>query len=698
MIQWTTPLMLLGLGLLAMPVIAHLMNRRSRTTYFVPTIRFLKQSNAQQNRLINLKRWLLLLLRTAAIALIVSMFARPVWWQGNAPSPKKDAVAMVVVMDASVSTSRQLGNVELFQKMKASGNRALNELEVGRDFANIVMAKRVPKMLLRNLSLNTDELKRQLEAESWSYEQADMEAAIAEAVAQLAAHQGQKSIVVVSDWQKTNWQNASGKSSIEIPDDVKVSFVDLDIDENSNVALSAASCQPPDPIDGQKIQVSVEVSNFSDRVRQVPVRLASGSVQLGEQLIKLEPRQSRVVSFPVQFDSQRMEAFTLKTSSDGLTADDVAYTAPFSPRRIPLTVITDDQPDEAGTATWFLERAILPFDSQADRYAVQSLAVKDVRENRLVGQEIVVVGYVTRWNPDAAKLLIEFVRTGGKLLYLCGEGDVANQIQQIESQATEAFFPFQLTQLNRFKKFDETLYVSSGKWRSRWLRDFDFQSQIALAEVRFQNVWGTSKQQDDANIVLQYSDGRPTLGVRNFGTGTIVLANLSPAIRFSEFGKFGSFAALVQIVIRGLNEDAENSSRKIVGEPIVFPMPEDSSSGELDWSVVGPEETDLSPILSDGGRSVLVSNTSTPGLYQLKVGTTWSQSAAVEIERDESDLTAMNLDEVQNAISAVEARTATSDGFAISLFDKGSPLWGWVALGALGLMSMESLMLGWWKR
>jgi len=215
--------------------------------------------------------------------------------------------------------------------------------------------------------------------------------------------------------------------------------------------------------------------------------------------------------------------------------------------------------------------------------------------------------------------------------------------------------------------------------------------------IRFQNVWATSKPQDDADIILQYSDDRPTLGVRSFGQGTIVLANLSPAVRFSEFGKFGSFAALIQIVIRGLNEDAEDSSRTFVGDPIIFPMPEKMASDQ-EWSVAGPNEADVSPILTEGGRSVLVSDTSAPGLYQLKVGDKWTQAVAVEVERDESDLTSLDLDQVQSVISAVESRTASGDGFAINLFDKGSPLWGWVALIALGLLSLESLLLGWWKR
>ena len=240
--------------------------------------------------------------------------------------------------------------------------------------------------------------------------------------------------------------------------------------------------------------------------------------------------------------------------------------------------------------------------------------------------------------------------------------------------------------------------MSSGKWRSRWLRDFDFQSQVALGEVRFQNVWGTTAPRDDADIILQYSDERPTIGVRNFGKGTIVLANLSPSVSFSEFGKFGSFAALTQILIRGMCEEADDSKQKLVGEPIVFPFPGKTGDADQEWSLIGPGDSEVSAILSDNSRSVLVSETKLPGLYRLKVGPKWSQTVAVAVNRDESDLESLSSEQVQKVISAVESRTAASDGFAINLFDKGSPLWGWVALAALGLLSLESLLLGWWKR
>ena len=696
MLQWTTPLMLFGLGLLAMPVIAHLLNRHSRKTFFIPTIRFLQQSAARQNRFLNLRRWLLLLLRLAAVAIIVSLFARPVWWQDAAPNAEKDSVAMVVVIDASLSTSRKVGNVTLFQKMKAAAIRSLNELEVGRDVASVIVANGQPRSLLKRLSLNKSELERQLEPVRWSYEQADLQLAIQLAAEQLSNHEGRKNIVVISDWQKTNWQQSS---KIELPDGVQLNLIDLEIDAEENVALANATCRPSDPFDGQKIQLSVEVCNFSDQVKQAPIQLSAGSLKLGDQQIRLEPQQSTVVSFPVVFDTKTMGEFEFRTSSDILEVDDVAYSSTSVTKSTPIAVITDDPPLEAGTSTYFLERALLPFDSDADRFALKTFAVNELKKGSLDDQKIVVVGYVTRWNRAAAETLVDFVRNGGKLLYLCGEGDVANQIRQLDSIAREPFFPFLLSRLNRFERFEKTLYVSSGKWRSRWLRDFDFQSQLAFSEIRFQSVWGTKPPRQDADIILQYSDGRPTLGVRAFGTGTIVLANLSPSVSFSEFGKFGSFAALVQILIQGLVDNDDEAEQNLVGDSVFIRVPEKLDVDQLEWSVTGPSDSSVAAIMSDDvNRSVMIGQVTEPGLYKLSIGKEFTQSVAISTNREESDLSSMELDDIRASVSSFDTRTASGSGFAIDLFDKGSPLWGWFALIALGLLSIESMLLGWWKR
>ena len=68
-ISLTTPVMLGGLTLLALPVLAHLLNRKARRRLIFPTIVYLEASAASQSQLFKLRRWLLLLLRALAVLL-----------------------------------------------------------------------------------------------------------------------------------------------------------------------------------------------------------------------------------------------------------------------------------------------------------------------------------------------------------------------------------------------------------------------------------------------------------------------------------------------------------------------------------------------------------------------------------------------------------------------------------------------------
>src|SRR5437763_13502114 len=75
--SFLTPLFLVGLGALAIPVIVHLIQReRSRVVQF-PSLMFVQKIPYQSVRRRRIRHWSLLLMRCAALLLIVLAFARP---------------------------------------------------------------------------------------------------------------------------------------------------------------------------------------------------------------------------------------------------------------------------------------------------------------------------------------------------------------------------------------------------------------------------------------------------------------------------------------------------------------------------------------------------------------------------------------------------------------------------------------------
>ena len=95
--SFLTPIFLAGLAAIAVPVLVHLIQRERKRVVEFPSLMFVRRIPYQSVRRRRIRHWALLLLRAAAIALIVAAFARPFMHQG--------AVAAAAAALASVSAT-----------------------------------------------------------------------------------------------------------------------------------------------------------------------------------------------------------------------------------------------------------------------------------------------------------------------------------------------------------------------------------------------------------------------------------------------------------------------------------------------------------------------------------------------------------------------------------------------------------------
>src|SRR4051794_15344844 len=96
---------LFGLAAVSIPVFIHLLHRQRTTPIKWGAMQFLLESKLQQKRRKRVDHWLLLLLRMAAVALVVLALARPLLVQGKY-NPLGDGLAtdIAVVVDRSLSS------------------------------------------------------------------------------------------------------------------------------------------------------------------------------------------------------------------------------------------------------------------------------------------------------------------------------------------------------------------------------------------------------------------------------------------------------------------------------------------------------------------------------------------------------------------------------------------------------------------
>src|SRR2546428_979496 len=99
-----TPLFLVGLSALAIPVLIHLIQRERKRVVEFPSLMFVRRIPYQSVRRRRIRHWFLLLLPAAAVALIVAAFARPFMQQSAAAiAVSRGARPVVILLDQSAS-------------------------------------------------------------------------------------------------------------------------------------------------------------------------------------------------------------------------------------------------------------------------------------------------------------------------------------------------------------------------------------------------------------------------------------------------------------------------------------------------------------------------------------------------------------------------------------------------------------------
>ena len=126
------PLALLGLAAAAIPALLHLLERRVPPEAEFPPIRYLSEAERQSARRLKLRHLLLLVLRTALIALIVMAAARPlVRSRGPVGGEAHEPTALALILDNSPSSGAVVDGRPLIERLKSVAHAAIARAAAG---------------------------------------------------------------------------------------------------------------------------------------------------------------------------------------------------------------------------------------------------------------------------------------------------------------------------------------------------------------------------------------------------------------------------------------------------------------------------------------------------------------------------------------------------------------------------------------
>jgi Aerotolerance regulator N-terminal len=422
--------MLGALAALAIPIIIHLMFRQRARTVDLGTLQFLKivlRDNARRRRL---KRWLLLALRMASIALIAFLFARP-YMLAIEPAPGDRLV--VVLLDQSASMGLRGGSRPIDQGM-AEARAILGRIGQGTQLEAATFDRAVYP-----LSSPTDLTKSTLEptARGTNYS-----AALAWARDLFVrSRKAKKELHILTDLQRSGLDRGE---AVRIPADVEVHLRDFGRAFPKNIAVTDITIAPPTVRPGESVSVTATVLNTSPLpFSKCPVQLhvAAGNHKRDlDRSVDLPAAASASVTFPLDALAEGTWSGHVEASAgDELPFDDRRFLA-FRVAPPVRVLLVDGEPGRAPYEgeTFFLQAA-LRLATTGERYEKSPF---DVQTVDLVGgselpdlrkTDAVVLANVENLGASDARRLGEFVARGGGLLIFTGDRIRAGSTGSLEA-------------------------------------------------------------------------------------------------------------------------------------------------------------------------------------------------------------------------------------------------------------------------
>ncbi|HEX2854385.1 MAG TPA: BatA domain-containing protein [Opitutaceae bacterium] len=648
--NWLFPGFLAGAAAIALPILLHLLRRQPRRTIVFPSLRFLAAAQRQTERQHRLRRFIVLLLRCAALALLAAAFARP-FLGSNAGGGGR---AVVVVVDHSFS----LQSKGRWEKLRTWAKKEIGPLREG-DKLGIMLAGPRP-VWLAPLNTDTAGALARFEQLAPGWDIARVEPALRSAAETLTATPvKERKLIFAGDHQRVSWSGADFSKAL--PDGVAVVFPSLP----DPIARQAALLAPTLTRNDGGLHVALSIRNFSAaHKRTLRIFRDGGVLPVHEQTIDLGDRETRAVPVDLAGAPPALARFRFALDADDLPADDTAY-AVWQSTGSDRTLLLDAAPgdsaaDFAGTAfgsTSTLKPALRVVPVPAGVWPAKAVAV--LRNDASFA------------GPSVARLEA-FLRDGGSALIFVNGGEA--QWKWLAATRRIAIRPLKAekTMLHVHDwAMDHPIVATMTEHRVTPLLGWDFRQGWALPTGAVDSI-------------ALWTEDAAAIGEVQVGAGRLLLCGFPPDRRDGEWPVQAAFVPFLHRAVTyllGAQETAAVLPAK-VGDPLRLP----TEPGK--WVALD------GPATTEPARELATSVTPTaPGLYEFAQGTE-RKLFAVNLNADESDLASWEEGTPWTALVSTAPPPKKTELPAVSLAaleaEQQNSLWWW-AVAAIALILLAEL-------
>lgn len=439
-IGFVNPLLAGAAGLVALPIVIHLLSRRRFRRIDWAATRFLLEAEKENRRRVRFEQWLLVALRCLAMLLLAMVVARPFVQPGLVASllGSRGAVQRVLIIDDSASLAFRGGAEDDFAVVRAAATRLVGWLqqESAGDPITVLAASRPDAPLSLREPL-TDVKRAELEAAIGRLRATGVPARPRRVFERVARELSEDEdalrcdIYVISDFQRSDWTRAEDRSRSAFaaleslpPERLRVVLLAAAPRQRENVAVTSVQFERPQTIAGLPAVFAAEIANHT----QVALSGVSVSVEVDgaprppETLERIEPGQTARLPFEVAFPDEGLRELTVRVEArDGLALDDARRIAVRVKGSLAVLLVngqpsTDPTRDEA----YLVRHALAPPGPFGSGIRVDVIDPAEIETASLGEYDVVMLCNVPPLGAGAIAAIERFARGGGGVAFFLG--------------------------------------------------------------------------------------------------------------------------------------------------------------------------------------------------------------------------------------------------------------------------------------
>ncbi|HSG49677.1 MAG TPA: BatA domain-containing protein [Longimicrobiales bacterium] len=687
------PAALLGLAALLIPVVVHLRRRpRTRVVPF-PSLMFLEKVPIKADQRRRIHHWALLAIRALALALVVLAFARPFFTgESSLAAVGSGPTERVLLLDRSWSMAAADRWDEALDAARGALADAgpLDRISlVVFDQGGEAVVRSAPDAARVRSALDT--LRPGAQATRYGPGLKLAQTILEES--ELPSY----AVVLVSDFQRGGW---SGEEGVSFPDGTRVRPVAVGGGPVPNHALAGVTLSRERVEGRERVTPAARITRTGGNGElEVQVALEMDGRPLQARTVTLPAEGATGVVFQPVTLTERHTQLTLRLPGDALPQDD-AYHLVLSPGRATRVELVS-APARGTSGDLYLRRALEIGDQEPFEIYGRGTAVPAAPA--LADRHVLVLNDRPFPTGDEGERIRAWVRDGGGLILVAGDrgrwgADFAD------------LFPGTLGGI-----------VDREDGRGERLAGLDYdhpvfelfrdprQGDFAAARFYRARAYGVEPG-DSVQVLARFDDGTVALAERRVGEGRVLVWSSTLDAFWTDLALKPVFLPFVHRLVRyasGRDPVVDAFTAGQVLDVADVPAMESAGLGEVAEALAASEErVALTP---DGGSRAL--DAAAPflaldqaGFFQIRPpgqDGVRPVTVAVNVEREEADLTPMDPDEIVAAVggavgagNVAEGAPATAEALRLRREDqeRRQSLWRYLLVGALGLLVLESII------